>query len=79
MEHLTSSEVKLYLLASTMKEMMQKIIMRDELAVKKHHVPFIAEKEKVTIPNHIVAYPWYHRSENDCFMYSLHAMDKDET
>jgi len=44
-EHLTSSEVKLDILASPMKEMMQKIIMRDEL-VQKHHVPFFAEKIK---------------------------------
>jgi hypothetical protein len=62
-----------------MKEMMHKIIMRYELAVKKHHVPFFVEKQRVTIPNHFVAYPWYHRSKNDCFMYSLHDMDKDET
>jgi hypothetical protein len=78
-EHLTSSKVKLDILASTMKEMMQNIIMRDELFVQKHHVPFFSQKEKVIVPNHFVAYPWYHRSENDCFMYSLHSMDKYET
>jgi hypothetical protein len=38
-EHLTSSEVKLDILASTMKEMMQKIITRDDLVVQKNHVP----------------------------------------
>jgi hypothetical protein len=37
------------------------------------------EKEKVIVPKHFDAYPWYHRSENDYFMYSLHAMDKDES
>jgi hypothetical protein len=49
------------------------------LLLKKHHVPFFVEKERVTVPNFLVAYTWYHRSENDCFMYSLHTMDKDET
>jgi hypothetical protein len=77
--HMTSSEVKLDILASTMKEMMQNIIMRDELVVQKHHVPFFVEKERVTLPNHFDAYPWYHRLKNDCFMYSLHAMNKYET
>jgi hypothetical protein len=43
-EHLTSSKVKLDILASTMKEMMQKIITRDDLVVQKHHVPFFTEK-----------------------------------
>jgi hypothetical protein len=59
--------------------MMQNIIMRDELVVKKNHVTFFAEKERVIVPKHFVSYPWYHRSKNYCFMYSLHAMDKDET
>ena len=67
-EHMASSEVKLDILASTMKEMMQKIIMRDEL-VQKHHVPFFARKERFIVPKHFVAYPWYHRSKNDFFMY----------
>ena len=58
---------------------MQKITMRNELAFQKHHVPFFPEKERVTVPNNFAAYPWYHRSKNDCFMYSLHAVDKYET
>lgn len=40
-ENLTSSEVKLDILVSTIEEMMQKIIMRDEFVVQKHHVPLI--------------------------------------
>jgi hypothetical protein len=71
--------VKLDIPASTRKEVMNKIIMRDELNVKKHHVPFFAEKERVIVTNHFASYPWYHRSENDCFMYSLPDMDKYET
>jgi hypothetical protein len=62
-----------------MKEMMQNIIMRDELVVQKHHVPFFAEKERVIVSNHFVVNSSYNRSKNDYFMYSLHAMDKDET
>lgn len=48
--------MKLDILANTMKEIMQKIIMRDELAVQKHHVPFFVEKERVTVPKHVVVY-----------------------
>jgi hypothetical protein len=59
--------------------MMQKITMRNELGIQKHHVPFFTEKERVIVPKHFVVHPRYHRSKNDCFMYSLHAMDKDET
>jgi hypothetical protein len=59
-EHLTSSEVKLNILASTMKEMMHKIIMRDELVVQKHHVPFFTEKERVIVPKHFFVYLGYH-------------------
>jgi hypothetical protein len=38
-EHLTSSEMKLDILASTMEELMQNIIIRNKLVVQKHHVP----------------------------------------
>ena len=61
-EHLTSLEVKLDILVSTMKDMMQDIITRDDLVVQKYHVPFFAEKEKVTVPKHFSIYPGYHRS-----------------
>ena len=43
-KHMTSSEVKLDILTNTMKEMMQKVIMRNELVVQKHHVPLVIEK-----------------------------------
>ncbi len=70
-EHLTSSKVKLDISVSTMEEMMQKIIMRDKLAVQKHHVPLIAKEEEVFDPNHYPTHSNYHRSKNDCFMYSF--------
>ena len=70
-EHLTSSEVKLDILVSTMEEMMQKIIMRDEFVVQKHHVPLIAEEEEVVGHNHFLANPSYHRSEKIVFCIHL--------
>jgi hypothetical protein len=61
-----------------MEEMMQKIIIKEELVVQRHHVPLISEKEKVTVPKHFVAHPWYHGLDNDSFMYSIHNIVKDE-
>jgi hypothetical protein len=55
-----------------------KVIMRNELVVQKHHVPLVTEKERVIVPKHFAAHPWYHRSENDYFMYSIHNMVNDE-
>jgi hypothetical protein len=78
-EHLTSSEVKLDILASTMEEMLHKIIIREKLVVQRHHVPLITEKERVIVPKHFAAHPWYHGLENDHFMYSIHNTVKDET
>jgi hypothetical protein len=57
--------------------MMKNIIMRDEHVVQKHHVPLVAEEEKVIDPNHFTANSSYHRSENDCFMYSFMDRMKD--
>jgi hypothetical protein len=78
-EQLKSSEAKLDILASTMKEMMQKVIMGNELVVQGHHVPLVTEKERVIVPKHFAAHPWYHGLENDYFMYSIHNIVKDET
>jgi len=66
------------ILASAMEEMMQRINRKDELVVQRHHVPFISEKEKVTVPKHFVVHPWYHGLDNDSFMYSIHNTIKDE-
>jgi hypothetical protein len=77
-EQLKSSEAKLEILASAMEEMMQRINRKDELAVQRHHVPLISEKEKVIVPKHFVVHPWYHGLDNDSFMYSIHNTVKDE-
>jgi hypothetical protein len=78
-KHLTSSEVKLDILVSTMKEMMQNIIMRDDLVVQKHHVPLVVEEEKVTDPNHFVVNSCYNRTKNDCFTDVLMGMLDDSS
>jgi hypothetical protein len=77
-EQLKSSEAKLDILASAMEEMMQRINRKDELVVQRHHVPLISEKEKVIVPKHFAAHPWYHGLDNDSFMYSIHNTVKDE-
>ena len=43
-EHLTSSEVKLDILVSTIEEIMQRITMRDVSSIQDHHDPLIPEK-----------------------------------
>ena len=58
-EKLKSSEAKLDILASAVEEMMKRISRKDEVAIQRHHVPLISEKEKVTVPKHFVAHPWY--------------------
>jgi hypothetical protein len=77
-EQLKSSEAKLDILASAMEKMMQRINRKYELVVQRHHVPLISEKEKVTVPKHFAAHPWYHGLDNDSFMYSIHNTIKDE-
>jgi hypothetical protein len=77
-EQLQSSEAKLDILASTMEEMMQKISIREKLDVQRHHVPLISEKEKVIVPKHFAAHPWYHGLDNDSFMYLIHDVAEDE-
>ena len=62
-----------------MEEMLHKIIIREQLDVQRHHVPLIIEKEGVIVPKHFVAHPRYHGLENDCFVYSIHNIVKDET
>jgi hypothetical protein len=78
MEQLKSSEDKLEILASAMEKLMQKINLKEELAVQRHHGPLISEKESVTVPKHVVAHTWYHGLNNDSFMYSIHSTVKDE-
>jgi hypothetical protein len=78
MEQLKSSEAKLEILASAMEKLMQKINIKEELVVQRHHGPLISEKESVTVPKHFAAHPWYHGLNNDSFMYSIHSTVKDE-
>jgi hypothetical protein len=78
MEQLKSSEAKLEILASAMEEMMQRINRKEELAVQRHHVPLISEKDTVIVPKHFSAHPGYHGLNNDSFMYSIHNTVKDE-
>jgi hypothetical protein len=79
MEQLNSSEDKLEILASAMEKLMQKINIKEELAVQGRHEPLISEKERVTFPHHVVAHPWYHGLDNNSFMYSIHDTVIDET
>jgi hypothetical protein len=78
MEQLKSSEAKLEILASAMEKMMQKINIKEELVVQRHHVPLISEKDTVIVPKHFSAHPGYHGLNNDSFMYSIHNTVKDE-
>jgi hypothetical protein len=78
MEQLKSSEAKLEILASTMEKLMQKINIKEELVVQRHHVPLILEKDTVTVPKHFSAHPGYHGLNNDSFMYSIHSTVIDE-
>jgi hypothetical protein len=78
-EQLKSSKSKLDIMSSTMEDMMQKISRREKLDVQRHHVPLISEKEKVIVPKHFAAQPWYLGLDNDSFMYSIHDVVKDET
>jgi hypothetical protein len=61
-----------------MEKLMQKINIKDELVVQRHHVPLISEKGTVTVPKHFSAHPAYHGLNNDSFMYSIHSTVKDE-
>jgi hypothetical protein len=78
MEQLKSSEAKLEILASAMEKMMQKLNIKEELVVQRHHVPLISEKDTVIVPKHFFAHPWYHGLANDSSMYSIHNTVKDE-
>ena len=61
-ECLTSSEVKLDILVSTIEEMMQNITMRDEFVVQYHHVSPIAEEEEFLGLKSYPSNSSYHRS-----------------
>jgi hypothetical protein len=60
---MTFSEVKLDVLANTIKEMMQKISRKDELAVQRSHVSLFPEKKNLTILKQFAAHPWHPKTE----------------
>ena len=77
-ERMTFSEVKLDVLANTVKEMMQEISRKEELVVQRPHIPLVPETTKVNIPKKFAAQPWYQGLKNDSFMYSIHDTVEDE-
>jgi hypothetical protein len=77
-EQLKSSVAKLDILASAMEKLMQKINIKEELVVQRHHVPLISEKETVIVPKHFSTHPRYHGLNNDSFMNSIQNTVKDE-
>ena len=70
-ERMTSSEVKLEILANTVKEMMQTISRKDKLVVQRPHVPIVPKQTRIHVPKHFAVHPWYHGLDNDSFMYSI--------
>jgi hypothetical protein len=39
----------------------------------------VTKEERVIVPKHFAAHPWYHGLESDYFMYSIHNLVKYET
>ena len=70
--------MKLYILANTVRDMMQRISRKDELFFQRPHVPIVLEQTRIYVPKHCVAHPWYHGLDNYCFMYSIHNVVKYE-
>jgi hypothetical protein len=58
--------------------MMQKLSIRENLDVQRHHIPLISEKEKVIVPKHFATQPQYSEPPKDYFMYSIHHTVEDE-
>jgi hypothetical protein len=70
--------VKLDFLENTIKEIMHTISKKYKLAIQRSHVAIVPEQTRINVPKHLVAHPWYHGLDNDCFMYSIHNVVKDE-
>ena len=77
-EWMTSSELKLDILANTVRDMMQRISRKDELVFQRPHVPIVPEQTRIHVPKHFAAHPWYQGLDNECFMYWIHNVVKDE-
>jgi seryl-tRNA synthetase len=77
-EHVRSLEVKLDILANTVNKMMQKISRKDELVVQISHVSLVPEKKNLTDHKQFASHPCHSKTKDDCFMYSIHNVVKDE-
>jgi hypothetical protein len=77
-EHVRSSEVKLDILTKTINEMMHTINKKHKFVVQISHVPLVPKMKNLNVSKHFAAQPWYHGLDNDCFMYSIHNIFKDE-
>ena len=62
----TSLEVKLDILVSAVKKMMEKVTARNAYDVQAHGS--LIEEEQVADPKHFVSDPSCHRPDNDCFV-----------
>jgi hypothetical protein len=69
---MTSSEVKLDVLANIVREMMQNISRKDELFVRRPYVPLVPERTRINVPKHFATQPQYSEPPKDYFMYSIH-------
>jgi hypothetical protein len=76
-KQMTPSDVKLDVLANTIKEMMQEISSREEIVVQGPYVPLMPEKERINVPKHLAAQPQHFDSPNDYFMHSIHDTVED--
>jgi hypothetical protein len=78
-EHSIYSEVKLDILKNTVNKVMHKINMKEELFFQRPHVPLGLENTRINVTKHFSSQPKYSKPPNDCFMYSIHNIVKDET
>jgi hypothetical protein len=69
-ERMTSLEVKLDVLENTVREMMQKISIREKRVVQRPYVSLVPKRTRINVPKHFASHPWYHGLDNDSFMYS---------
>jgi hypothetical protein len=77
-KRVTYSKVKLDVLSNTVKEMMQEISSREEIAVQGTYVPLMPERERIDVPKHLAAQPQHFDSPNDYFMHSIHDTVEDK-
>jgi hypothetical protein len=59
---MTSSEVKLDVLANTINKMMQKISSKDEIAAQRSHVSLVPENKNLIDLKQFAAHPWHSKT-----------------